>query len=396
MRSSGFLAVILLMSSAVAQSDDGRDLHRGGDPTSVTISGVSSGAAMAVQYAVAHSSSIVGVGSIAGPAWGCADGELSRAINDCMCGRHSVTSQISLAHMLASSQEQAIDPLVAGKSQSLKRAYVFQSAEDATVKKQPAQSSIDFLRAIVREKVVVDTGNHNDDSDHAGHGIISPSGSDACRANDQDKTYVRQCGADDNAGKLFHTLYGGNQSYDPSKRVKNIPEDEVWMFDQQKIINTVKDQAAPIARDQYFGIFPIHSPRRENFDMAKIGYLYVPPSCRTTEKKCHVHIALHGCKQDAEKFAKTAGYNNWAERYHVIVVYPAIEPYRPRQEETCKAREFTPADDVSWIEPNDNACWDWWGYLDIGWPEQYRYLTKKAPQMQVIERIIADVTRPIQ
>ena len=42
-------------------------------------------------------------------------------------------------------------------------------------------------------------------------------------------------------------------------------------------------------------------------------------------------------------------------------------------------------------EPNRNGCWDWWGYLDTP-SQKNRYLTKAAPQMQVIERIIAAVT----
>ena len=53
-----------------------------------------------------------------------------------------------------------------------------------------------------------------------------------------------------------------------------------------------------------------------------------------------------------------------------------------------------PALNLSWVEPNPNACWDWWGYLDTGLPEN-RYLTKDGPQMQVIERIIAELTKPV-
>ncbi|KIF80064.1 hypothetical protein TSA66_03345 [Noviherbaspirillum autotrophicum] len=49
---------------------------------------------------------------------------------------------------------------------------------------------------------------------------------------------------------------------------------------------------------------------------------------------------------------------------------------------------------VSWIDPNPNSCWDCWGDLDGGWPDQYLYLSNRAPQMQMIERIITEVTRP--
>jgi hypothetical protein len=44
-------------------------------------------------------------------------------------------------------------------------------------------------------------------------------------------------------------------------------------------------------------------------------------------------------------------------------------------------------------EPNPLGCWDWWGYLDPGTGGD-RYLTKNAPQMKVIEGIIAELTKP--
>ena len=107
------------------------------------------------------------------------------------------------------------------------------------------------------------------------------------------------------------------------------------------------------------------SLRRANLDMAEKGYIYVPPSCRSAGIPCHVHIALHGCKQNPKDFAVKAGYNNWAEQYHAIIVYPALEPSTPGPE-TCEV----PADVYSSVEklpfkPNPNGCWNWWGYLAL-------------------------------
>jgi hypothetical protein len=396
-RKTVFLIAAFLFASSVAHADDGRGLQRGGDAGDVSISGISSGAAMAVQYAVAHSGSIVGVGSIAGPSWGCAQSSVSRAINDCMCGRHEVSSNIEMARSLAERNTQAIDPLVSGKPKALKRAYVFQSAADGVVVARSGKTSINFLASFIGNTPVQDWGNAVDGSNSAGHGIISPDGADSCRATGNDATYVRRCGVEDNAGRLFHTLYGQGPSYDVSKRVDNIPESEVWAFDQQRIIDEVKGKAGSIAPDSFFVFFPIKSSRRENFDLAQTGYLYVPPSCRRDGSKCRVHVALHGCKQHAKNFAATAGYNNWAEYYKVIVVYPAIEQQPVAQgPEICEAGLIPSSIDNLWVRPNDNGCWDWWGYLDNGWPEKNRYITKDAPQIQVIERIIAEVTKPVR
>ena len=81
MKYAGLLFLTLVSALSVARADDGLGLKRGGNASDVSVSGVSSGAAMAVQYAVGHSASIAGVGSIAGPPWGCADGSASQAIN---------------------------------------------------------------------------------------------------------------------------------------------------------------------------------------------------------------------------------------------------------------------------------------------------------------------------
>ena len=393
-RLAAFFIATLLIGVNVGRADDGLGLQRGGSAKDVSISGVSAGAAMALQYAVAHSASIVGVGSIAGPSWGCADGRVSQAINNCMCARQPVVSKVAAARALASGNDAAIDRLVAGKPQALKRSYVFHSTRDRTVAEPSGTASIDFLAAFIGKAPVVDRGNASDGSDHAGHGIVSPDGTDACSADRTEATYVRRCGADDNAGKLLLALYGQGAAYDAGKRVNAIPASEVWQFDQQRLIDDVKKDGATVASDRlWLGIWPPYkSSRRKNFDMAENGYLYVPPSCRHTGSSCRIHIALHGCKQDAKAFATTAGYNNWAEHYKVIVVYPAVKPDVPQPGEVCRMEPVSPIVDSSWAEPNANGCWDWWGYLDTGLNN--RYLTKQGPQLKVIERVIAEVTRP--
>lgn len=393
-RTTAFVFATLVLGFNVAGADDGKGLKRGGNGQDVSLSGVSSGAAMAVQYAVAHSASIVGVGSIAGPGWGCADGRISQAINDCMCGRQPLASKVDEARALATTGK--IDPLASGKPQALKRAYVFHSAADGTVVEQSGAASIAFLTAFVGKAPVIDRGTPGEGSDQAGHGIVALDGTDSCRANGNETSYVRRCGAEDNAGKLLLALYGQGASYDASQRVNTIPEGDIWQFDQQRLIDDVKRGGSTIASDRlFFGVFPYHSARRANLDMAKTGYLFVPPSCRSAASGCRVHIALHGCKQDPKTFARTAGYNNWAERYKVIVVYPALQPDVPLSEEVCRMAPVQPIANTAWIEPNPNGCWDWWGYLDTGVPEN-RYLTQAGPQMRVIERIIAEVTRPLR
>ena len=54
------------------------------DPAATTVSGLSSGAFMAVQMHVAFSDRIAGAGVIAGGPYNCAQGSLLLALNDCM------------------------------------------------------------------------------------------------------------------------------------------------------------------------------------------------------------------------------------------------------------------------------------------------------------------------
>jgi hypothetical protein len=228
-------AILFLLGTSVSRSDDGRGLNRGGNANDVSISGASSGAAMAAQYAVAHSGSVVGVGSIAGPGWGCADSSISQAINACMCGRQALVSKVAAARKLAASG--AVDQLASGKPRELARSYVFQSASDATIVMQSGKASRNFLSSFIGRSTVFDNGNATDDSAHAGHGVISPDGTDSCESDGKERTYVRRCGAEDNAGKLFNALYGDGAPFDPSKRISDIPESEVWQFNQQELID---------------------------------------------------------------------------------------------------------------------------------------------------------------
>lgn len=408
----GLFVAIAFASGPVnaAGTDDQRGLQRGADSNSVTISGVSSGAAMAMQYAVANSASVVGVATIAGPGWGCARGRFSTAVDACMCGRQPVDSGFTDAVKLAYGSGEFFDPMDSetGRPQALSRGYVFQSPADATVVKQSGEAAVAFLRNFTGRAPTKDFGNKSDGSKSAGHGILSPDGTDACAANGKEKTYIRRCGKHDNAGRLFKALYG---DLAPTRGIKKAPRApyDVWEFDQQTLIDGIKADPFrnPLVTPDV--LYPVlsRSEERKNFDLAGTGFLYVPTGCRGAGHKCRVHLALHGCKQDPRTFAAQAGYNYWAEQYDVIVVYPAIKAHKPAaldEGEVCKASKNWSstvwlAGDASWVEANYNGCWDWWGFLDTGDRNlegtPTRYLTKKGPQMMFLKKIVEAVTAPV-
>jgi hypothetical protein len=207
------LIVASLAFSSLAQADDNRGLRRGGDPHQVSISGLSSGGAMALQYAVAHSGSIIGVGSVAGPAWYCAEGDLAHAMQVCMKGQGTVRPKTDLARQFAAAGK--IDSLSGNTTSALKHSFVFQSKDDEVLNPRSGQANVDFLAALTGVAPKVDQGRSDDGSANAGHGIISPDGTDSCSG--KGKTFIRRCGAEDNPAEVLSTMYG-EEMPDPSTR----------------------------------------------------------------------------------------------------------------------------------------------------------------------------------
>ena len=100
-----FLALLLIASAARAQVALGSyDVRL--DET--TVSGISSGAYMAVQFGTAWSSIVRGVGAFAGGPYYCAQDSVSTATGTCQIGTPSVPALTSATDSYAASG--AIDP----------------------------------------------------------------------------------------------------------------------------------------------------------------------------------------------------------------------------------------------------------------------------------------------
>lgn len=132
-----------------------------------------------------------------------------------------------------------------------------------------------------------------------------------------------------------------------------------------------------IAIDQHAAI----GATQPKWRMHKTGYVYVPDRCKSGES-CALHVALHGCKQNEDQigeatpegqakplFARDAGYNDYAERAGIVVLYPQ-------------------AQQTGLTEGNPNGCWDWWGYNGPG------FYATDAGQPRNIWRIVSELRRP--
>jgi hypothetical protein len=107
--------------------------------------------------------------------------------------------------------------------------------------------------------------------------------------------------------------------------------------------------------------------------LSETGYVYVPGSCESA--RCRVHIAFHGCRQNADAvgaaFVREAGYNRWADSNHLIILYPQTI-----------SRYGVGGWPVSFVF-NPNGCWDWWGYTGPF------YHTRNGAQIRAVRAMLA-------
>jgi hypothetical protein len=145
--------------------------------------------------------------------------------------------------------------------------------------------------------------------------------------------YINNCHFDA-AGALLGWLYG------PLEGGRDEPRGAPSAFSQEK--------------------FLADAPRH---GLAREGWIYVPDDCRNGNP-CRLHVVFHGCDQYpnyeyfdesghrvrfGQTFVLNAGYNRWADRNRIVVLYPQAE-----------AVDGT----------NPHGCWDWWGYDDADYAKR--------------------------
>lgn len=338
-RLSALALSVLLAVAAQAQPQALPAL--GADPAQTSVSGLSSGAYMAVQLQVAYSRDIIGSGIVAGGPYYCAAGKL---FNTPICMGQVPFFPPNPAIMAGFARAFAgagrIDPL---PQLAQRRIYVFSGTQDK-VQRQPA---VDATVAFFQQVGVKPDRIHYVKDLPAGHALITPQQGNDCAANES--PYISHCETGDKgqerpydqAGALLQHIYG------PLNAPAGTPSGQIIAFDQRAYAAS-------------------------STSMADTGYLYVPRSCTEAGPGCKVHVALHGCVQSAEsvgnRFYTETGYNRWADSNRMLVLYPqvnqsALRPYNPK------------------------GCWDWWGYSG----SQYAY--KSAPQMKAIMQMVDRLTQ---
>lgn len=309
------------------------------DASSTTVSGLSSGAFMAVQLQVAFSERIAGAGIVAGGPYGCSEGSVYRALRVCMSAfLGTANSDSSLQQMQVLAEEGRIDDLVHLKSDQI---YLFHGQSDDTV----ARATMDALQqsyiavGVPSERITYET-----DID-AGHGFVTERSELDCAATVPD--FLIDCDFDQ-AGDILSHLYGKlSPAIEPSQA-------NLLTFDQTPYLRDVSG-------------------------MDETGFVYIPETC-AKGALCQLHVAFHGCQQGREilgdDYAHLSGYNGWAEANGIVVLYPQAQ------------RIMAPAWNL--FGGNPNGCWDWWGYAGDD------YLSQNAPQLAAIARMTAALGAPLK
>lgn len=325
-----------------------------------SISGLSSGAFMTVQMHIAHSSSFIGAGVIAGGPYRAAQTfraapsvPMSCILNSLYVAMTPLTQSTApdVNALLAQARETPnIDDLENVRDA---RMYIFTGTCDQVVNQYAVRSTKAFYEGL---GVLPENMMFVDDVP-AGHSIITTNPEDSPLSSNR-PPYINQ-GTFVQSHQLLDHIYGAaGDVKPPAGRALGA----LVRFEQEEFTQDTTDRAC----------------------MAKFGYAYIPSSVLNGEAARGVHIALHGCKQGyayvdfvhgvpdiqnqppyGDRYVRSTGYPEWAEANNLIVLFPQAD-----------------GGDNNIVQ-NPDGCWDWWGYSakDLQNPDFY---TRNAVQIRAI------------
>jgi hypothetical protein len=302
---------------------------------------------MAVQFGVAWSSIIKGVGVIAGGPYYCAQGTAAdgllgnfsaelRATGPCMKGPPP-----DLAALFEKTDEWARgDDIDDPRNIASQHIYVFTGYNDTVVAPKVGEAAYRFYLHYLGDR---NNGNlFYQSAIGAGHSQVTADYGLPCNKNEG--YFIDDCNYDQ-AGIILQHIYG---ALNPKNR--GTLTGKLVAFDQRELTSP----ASPAS-----------------YSMAETGYVFVPASCAALQP-CRVHVALHGCKQNVDtiqgRYIEHGGYNEWADSNRLIILYPQTIAGNPATD------PFTPL--------NPFGCWDWWGYTN------FNYAVKAGRQITTIKAML--------
>jgi len=297
------------------------------DTSQITASGLSSGGYFAVQFHVAYSKIIRGVGVIAGGPFWCAQGSVFIATDSCMKRPDLISTTELVAITYSSAATGVIDSTRYLKNSQV---YTLSGQLDTVVSPGVVKKLVEYYSEFVTEGNI--TSLYSLPAEHS-----FPTNDYGSPCNYLGSPYINKCGLDA-AQEILSHMYPG--SYPPSSSYE---AQNLFEFDQSE-----------------FYLEGLSS-------MDTTGYVYVPTVCQSGKTSCKLHVAFHGCQQGKmylqDEYPMYTGYGQNAEGLQTIVLFPQVVN--------------------STLNPK--GCWDWWGYTSPA------YASKLGLQMAAVRRMVERV-----
>jgi poly(3-hydroxybutyrate) depolymerase len=295
------------------------------DVSSTSVSGLSSGGFMAVQFHVAFSSIMKGAAVFAGGPYMCSQGSLNTALTSCAAG----TPTIDVSTLVALTNQNATNGVIdAPSALAAQHVFLFGGADDIVVNPVVMDALDAYYAAFVPGASI----QYVDRRPGTSHTLPTLTYGNPCDV--VSSPYIGDCNYD-GAGTALTQIYGtlAPPATTPTGTLVAIPQ----------------------------GAY-ISNPAQHSLDTT--AQLYVPTSCQNGAL-CKIHVAFHGCLQAAglvgDAFYAHGGYNEWADTNNIMVLYP----------QTIGSAS------------NPDACWDFWGY------DSPDFATQNGPQMAMVRAMIA-------
>jgi poly(3-hydroxybutyrate) depolymerase len=301
------------------------------DPASVTVSGISSGGAMATQFHVAHSQLVRGAGILAAGPYRCAEGSVREALGRCMQGEPA----IPVAQLVEQTRQLARDGHIdAVEGLEGDRVWLFHGSADPFVRTAVADALEAYYRAFIAPADLARV-------EQAGASHVFPTAeAKAAPCDVAESPFLGNCGLDGARSLLAHA-YG-----------------ELATGRAARESGLVKIDQRPYAAEA------------GSAGLAGTGWMYVPEACAAGATiACRLHVVFHGCQQGGsfvgDAFVRGAGYLEAAEANRIVLLFPQIE------------KSLQPL--------NAFGCWDWWGY------EGEDYATRDGRQIRAVRAMVANL-----
>lgn len=323
----------LTLISACNNSDNSNNAKVSSAKTNVSVSGLSSGAYMALQFHLSFSEDVVGSGLIAGGPYYCAEGNIGTALKNCVS---SSADNIDLANLASTiSRYQKSGKLASAEHNQHDKLWLLHGTLDTRI------NSVVADKLATQAKTIFDVSNIQYISDQA-FAHVMPTVKAGINCEESTSPFIGNCNYDA-AGKML-------------EHIANIKQAKSKKNNEQLKQNLISFKQAEFAG--------------ENADtLGELAYLFVPENCQSGQQ-CDVHISFHGCNQNDEaigdQYAMNAGFNAWAETNNLIILYPQT-----------KKSTFMPL--------NPQACWDWWGYTGE------EYANKDGKQIQAVKAMLDNI-----